>query len=121
MHMNKSQGPTTVDIDYKSILTILYNILKYIKAGAHNVLVDPAVEISLYKHLLYEGMGVAAASQAFDAKKLDMDKFASLSPDMLKKDNIVVRIRGHYFPWDAAAPIVLGLLSLELLIIWIHV
>ena len=30
--MNKSQGPTTVDVDYKSILTILYNILKYIKA-----------------------------------------------------------------------------------------
>ena len=79
------------------------------------------VEISLCKHLLYEGMGVATASQAFDSEKLDMDKFASLSPDMLKKDNLVIRIRGHYFLWDAAAPIVLGLLSLELLIIWIHV
>ena len=66
-------------------------------------------------------MGVATASQAFDSEKLDMDKFASLSPDMLKKDNLVIRIRGHYFLWDAAAPIVLGLLSLELLIIWIHV
>ena len=66
-------------------------------------------------------MGVATASQAFDSEKLDMDKFASLGPDVLKKDNLVVRISGHYFPWDAAAPIVLGLLSLELLIIWIHV
>ncbi|CBI19531.3 unnamed protein product, partial [Vitis vinifera] len=70
-----------------------------------NVLADPAVEISLCKHLLYEGMGAAAASQAFDAEKLDMDKFASLGPDVLKKDNLVVRISGHYFPWDAAAPI----------------
>ncbi|RVW99992.1 Phosphatidate phosphatase PAH2 [Vitis vinifera] len=77
-----------------------------------NVLADPAVEISLCKHLLYEGMGAAAASQAFDAEKLDMDKFASLGPDVLKKDNLVVRISGHYFPWDAAAPIVLGMLSL---------
>ena len=57
-------------------------------------------------------MGAAAASQAFDAEKLDMDKFASLGPDVLKKDNLVVRISGHYFPWDAAAPIVLGMLSL---------
>ena len=68
-------------------------------------------EISLCKHLLYEGMGAAAASEAFDAEKLDIDQFASLVPDVLKKDNLVVRIRGHYYPWEAAAPLVLGMLS----------
>lgn len=57
-------------------------------------------------------MGAAAASQAFDAERLDIDKFDSLGPDVLKKDKLVVRINGHYFPWDAAAPIILGMLSL---------
>ncbi|XP_034710598.1 AP-3 complex subunit sigma-like [Vitis riparia] len=47
-----------------------------------------------------------------------MDKFASLSPDMLKKDNLIVRIRGHYFPWDAAAPIY-GALD-EVLLIFVN-
>ena len=33
-------------------------------------------------------MGVATASQAFDSEKLDMDKFASLGPNVLKKDEL---------------------------------
>ncbi|XP_012071674.1 phosphatidate phosphatase PAH2 [Jatropha curcas] len=73
--------------------------------------VNPGVEISLCKHLLYEGMGSEAASQAFDAEKLDIDKFASLGPEAVKNERLVVRIGGHYFPWDAAAPIVLGMVA----------
>lgn len=68
-------------------------------------------EISLCKHLLYEGMGAQAASQAFDAEKLDIDKFTSLGPAVLKNDRLVVRIGGRYFPWDVAAPIVLGMVA----------
>lgn len=68
-------------------------------------------EISLCKHLLYEGMGAEAASQAFDAEKLDIEKFTSLGPAVVKNDRLVVRIGGHYFPWDVAAPIVLGLVA----------
>ncbi|KAL6317077.1 hypothetical protein AAG906_029829 [Vitis piasezkii] len=65
-----------------------------------NVLADPAVEISLCKHLLYEGMGLLLL----------------LRPLMLRNwiwINLPLWVLiGHYFPWDAAAPIVLGMLSL---------
>ncbi|KAK6256619.1 hypothetical protein QUC31_000078 [Theobroma cacao] len=76
-----------------------------------NTLYNPAVEISLCKHLLYEGMGAEAASQAFDAEKLDSKKFGSLGPTAVKNDRLVVRIGGSYFPWDAAAPILLGMIA----------
>ncbi|XWS25632.1 hypothetical protein CRYUN_Cryun27aG0084600 [Craigia yunnanensis] len=76
-----------------------------------NTLYNPAVEISLCKHLLYEGMGAEAASQAFDAEKLDSKKFSSLVPAVLKNDRLVVRIDSRYFPWDAAAPILLGMVT----------
>ena len=68
-------------------------------------------EISLCKHLLYEGMGTEAACQAFDAEKLDSKKFSSLGPAVVKNDRLVVRIAGRYFPWDAAAPILLGMVT----------
>ncbi|XP_050213037.1 phosphatidate phosphatase PAH2-like isoform X1 [Mercurialis annua] len=72
---------------------------------------NASVEISLCKHLLYEGMGAEAASQAFEAEKLDLDKFTSVGPAVVKNDKLVVRIGGNYFPWDAAAPIILGMVS----------
>lgn len=56
-------------------------------------------------------MGSEAASQAFDAEKLDLEKFTSLGPMAVQDDRLVVRINGCYFPWDAAAPIVLGMVS----------
>ncbi|XWS24254.1 hypothetical protein CRYUN_Cryun28dG0085100 [Craigia yunnanensis] len=76
-----------------------------------NTLYNPAVEISLCKHLLYEGMGTEAACQVFDAEKLDSKKFSSLGPAVVKNDRLVVRIAGHYFPWDAAAPTLLGMVT----------
>ncbi|KAK8497715.1 hypothetical protein V6N13_103464 [Hibiscus sabdariffa] len=76
-----------------------------------NTLRDCAVEISLCKHLLYEGMGAEAACKAFDAEKLDSEKFSSLGADVVKNDRLVVQIDGRYFPWDAAAPILLGMVA----------
>ncbi|CAN6466680.1 unnamed protein product [Victoria cruziana] len=73
--------------------------------------VDPIVEISLCRHLLFEGMGVEAALKAFDAEKVSFEKFSVLGPSILKNDKLVVRINGKYFTWDAAAPIVLGMVS----------
>ncbi|KAF3773418.1 Phosphatidate phosphatase [Nymphaea thermarum] len=73
--------------------------------------VDNVVEISLCKHLLSEGMGIEAASKAFDSEKVSFEKFSALGPSILKNDRLVVRINGQYFPWDAAAPIVLGMVS----------
>ncbi|OVA15800.1 Lipin [Macleaya cordata] len=75
------------------------------------MLIIPAIEISLCKHLLYEGMGVDAASQAFDAEKVDLEKFVSLASSPLKNDRLVVKIGGRYFPWDAAVPIISGMAS----------
>ncbi|KAE8716321.1 Phosphatidate phosphatase PAH2 [Hibiscus syriacus] len=70
-----------------------------------------AVEVSLCKHLLYEWMGAAAASKAFDTGKLDSEKFSCLGAAVVKNDRLVVRIDGCYFPWDAAAPILLGMVA----------
>ncbi|XP_048500772.1 phosphatidate phosphatase PAH2 isoform X3 [Beta vulgaris subsp. vulgaris] len=69
------------------------------------IISDPAVEVSLCRHLLSEGMGYEAAARAFDAEKLDMDNFLLLGADIMKNDKLVVRIGGLYFPWDAALPI----------------
>ncbi|KAG8492021.1 hypothetical protein CXB51_015342 [Gossypium anomalum] len=68
-------------------------------------------EISLCKHLLYEGMGAEAACEVFDAEKLDSKKISSLGPAVVKNDKLVVRIGGHYFPWDEGAPIILGMVA----------
>ncbi|XP_056177138.1 phosphatidate phosphatase PAH2-like isoform X2 [Syzygium oleosum] len=75
--------------------------------GTANFPFDPAVEVSLCRHLLYVGMGADAASQAFDAEKLDIHRYTSLGPSVVKDDRLVVRIGGRYFPWDAASPILL--------------
>ncbi|KAI3947691.1 hypothetical protein MKX01_034356 [Papaver californicum] len=64
---------------------------------------NSGIEISLCRHLLFEGMGVDAASQAFEAEKM---AFTSLLPSLLKDDRLVVRIGGQYFPWDAGAHII---------------
>ncbi|KAI4388616.1 hypothetical protein MLD38_000928 [Melastoma candidum] len=72
---------------------------------------DPSVEISLCRSLLYEGMGSEAASRVFNAAKLDIDSFSSLGSSVVNDDRLVVRLRGQYFPWDAASPIALGMVS----------
>ncbi|KAJ0262553.1 Phosphatidate phosphatase PAH2 [Hirschfeldia incana] len=81
------------------------------KAFKHVITNPEVVELSLCKHLLREGMGAEAASQAFNSEKLDMGKFTSLGPSVLENDMLVVKIGGCYFPWDAAAPIILGAVS----------
>lgn len=70
-------------------------------------------EVSLCKSSLSEGMGYEAAARAFDAEKLDIEKFLSLDFDVLEFDKLVVRIGGLYFPWDAALPIASAIGSKE--------
>ncbi|KFK31807.1 hypothetical protein AALP_AA6G161200 [Arabis alpina] len=82
-----------------------------LKAFKHVIANPEVVELSLCKHLLHEGMGAEAASQAFISAKLDMEKFASLGPSILENDKLTVKIGSFYFPWDAAAPIILGMVS----------
>ncbi|KAJ0975992.1 hypothetical protein J5N97_017957 [Dioscorea zingiberensis] len=71
----------------------------------------PDVEVSLCKHLLYEGMGADAANEAFNSAKVNVEEISALGPSLVKNDKLVVKIRGHYFPWDAAAPIILRMIS----------
>ncbi|CAO2817822.1 unnamed protein product [Amaranthus hypochondriacus] len=77
------------------------------------ILSDPAIEVSLCKSSLSEGMGYEAAARAFDAEKLEIEKFLSLDFDVLEFDKLVVRIGGLYFPWDAALPIASAIGSKE--------
>uniref|UniRef100_A0A1D1XMY3 phosphatidate phosphatase n=1 Tax=Anthurium amnicola TaxID=1678845 RepID=A0A1D1XMY3_9ARAE len=79
--------------------------------GQNHMLMNPAVEISLCRHLLFEGMGAEAASKAFDAEKVGVEQFAALGRSLVKNDKLVIRIGGRYFPWNAAAPIILGIAS----------
>ncbi|XP_042456900.1 phosphatidate phosphatase PAH2-like [Zingiber officinale] len=72
-------------------------------------LTNATVEVSLCNHLLFEGMGIDAASQQFDAEKVNVEKFIALGPSVVKDERLVVRIGDQYFPWSAAAPIVLGM------------
>ncbi|RRT71553.1 hypothetical protein B296_00034547 [Ensete ventricosum] len=66
-------------------------------------------ELSLCKQLLFEGMGAGAARQVFDAEKVNLEQFSALGPSLLKNEKLVVRIGDRYFPWNAAAPIILGM------------
>ncbi|KAL0917468.1 hypothetical protein M5K25_012530 [Dendrobium thyrsiflorum] len=74
------------------------------------IAIRPVVELSLCRHLLYEGMGLGAASQAFNSEKVTVDKFHALGPSLLKNDKLVARIGGRYVPWSSAAPIVLQII-----------
>ncbi|KAK8448025.1 hypothetical protein SEVIR_8G201800v4 [Setaria viridis] len=81
---------------------------------ADNLKIDPFVpfaELSLCRHLLSEGMGEDAARSAFDSEKVTLEKFHTMKQSLMRNNKLVVRIAGRYFPWDAAAPIVLGLIS----------
>jgi phosphatidate phosphatase LPIN len=68
-------------------------------------------ELSLCRHLLSEGMGEDAACGAFDSEKVSLEKFRTMKQSLIRNNKLVVRIAGRYFPWDAAAPIVLGMIS----------
>ncbi|CAK7347562.1 unnamed protein product [Dovyalis caffra] len=60
-------------------------------------------ELFLCKHLLYKRVGAEAASPAFDAEKLAIEKFTSMGPAATKD----VRVCSLYFPRDGATPVVL--------------
>ncbi|XP_008805259.2 phosphatidate phosphatase PAH2-like isoform X1 [Phoenix dactylifera] len=81
------------------------------KGEQRGTLINPAVELSLCKHLLFEGMGADAARQVFNSEKVNLEKFCALGPSLVKNDKLVIRIGDHYYPWDAAAPIILGMVS----------
>lgn len=76
--------------------------------------VQPYTEISLCGRLLFKGMGTDAAVEVFDSKRVSKEEFRSSGAAIIKNEKLVVRIRGRYFPWTAAAPILLGRAAFDL-------
>ncbi|KAL6890105.1 hypothetical protein ACP4OV_008868 [Aristida adscensionis] len=72
---------------------------------------NPFTELSLCRHLLSEGMGEDAARIAFDSEKITLEKFRTMKQSLIRNNKLVVRISGRYFPWDIAAPYVLGMVA----------
>ncbi|KAK2983999.1 hypothetical protein RJ640_024213 [Escallonia rubra] len=67
------------------------------------------LEISLCGNLLYAGMGLSAAAEAFDAHRIPEEEFKLSAASIIKNESLVVRYRQKYLPWDRAAPVVLGM------------
>ncbi|KAG2302387.1 hypothetical protein Bca4012_060697 [Brassica carinata] len=103
----REDEPCSRGLDAESVAESSPNL----KAFTHVVANPEVVELSFCKHLLREEMGAEAASQAFNSEKLDMETFASLGPSVLENDKLILKIGGCYFPWEAAAPIILGVVS----------
>ncbi|XP_021749493.1 phosphatidate phosphatase PAH1-like isoform X2 [Chenopodium quinoa] len=71
--------------------------------------INPTLEISLCRHLLRPGMGLSAADEAFSAHRLSEEEFRNIASSVMKNENLVIRYKGKYIPWDQAAAIILGL------------
>lgn len=54
-------------------------------------------------------MGLSAADEAFNSHRISEEDFRSISSSVIKNENLVIRYKGKYLPWDQAAPIVLGM------------
>ncbi|KAI3991995.1 hypothetical protein MKX01_014886 [Papaver californicum] len=107
-----SSKPFTSDIDSDNFLKEQHRSPKTCKLEElKRMSTIQEIEISLCKHLLYEGMGIDVASQAFDAEKVDPENFVVVASAPLNSDKLVVRMGGRYFPWDAAVPVISGMAS----------
>ncbi|KAF3442046.1 hypothetical protein FNV43_RR15962 [Rhamnella rubrinervis] len=65
-------------------------------------------EISLCRNELRAGMGLDTAAEIFDAHRVCAEEFESSASSITKNENLIIRIRETYLPWEKAAPIVLG-------------
>ncbi|KAG8376474.1 hypothetical protein BUALT_Bualt09G0067300 [Buddleja alternifolia] len=67
------------------------------------------LEISLCGDLLYAGMGLSAAEDAFEANRISPEEFKLFSTSMAKNENLIVRLHGKYLPLDKAGDILHGM------------
>lgn len=65
-------------------------------------------EISLCRNLLHCGMGLSAANEVFNAHRISAEEFRSAAKSIIKNENLVIRYKEKYLPWDKAASLVLG-------------
>ncbi|GMH32205.1 hypothetical protein BSKO_00039 [Bryopsis sp. KO-2023] len=68
-------------------------------------------QLSLCGHLLRRDMLPAEAQAAFEENMIHKDQFALCGLTLCKSPDLVCRIGGTLYPWNAAAPMVLGMLA----------
>ncbi|XP_050384349.1 phosphatidate phosphatase PAH1 isoform X2 [Argentina anserina] len=71
-------------------------------------------EISLCRNELRAGMGVTAAAEAFNARRVSAEDFSSSATAIIKNENLIIRYKDRYFSWEKAAPVVLGIAAFGL-------
>ncbi|XP_068644278.1 phosphatidate phosphatase PAH1-like [Aristolochia californica] len=71
--------------------------------------IDTGIEVSLCGNLLHAGMGLVSAKEAFNTHRLNKEKFMDSEASITKNENLIVRYRDRYLPWDRAASILLGM------------
>lgn len=71
-------------------------------------------EISLCRNELRPGMGLEAAAEAFDAHRISAEEFKKSSLSIIRNENLIIRVRENYLPWETAAPLVLGMAAFGL-------
>ncbi|KAJ7977054.1 Phosphatidate phosphatase PAH1 [Quillaja saponaria] len=71
-------------------------------------------EISLCGHELRAGIGSGAAAEAFEAHHVSPEEFRRSAASIIKSENLIVKFRDRYFPWEKAAPLVLGMAAFGL-------
>lgn len=71
-------------------------------------------EISLCGSKLRTGMGLSAAAEAFDSQRVSEEDFKLSAASIIKNENLIIRFRDIYLPWDKAAPLVLGMVAFGL-------
>ncbi|XP_042476745.1 phosphatidate phosphatase PAH1-like isoform X2 [Macadamia integrifolia] len=71
-------------------------------------------EISLCGKLLYAGMGMGPAREAFNAHRISVEEFKASMASITKNENLIVRFKERYLTWDKAAPVILGMAAFGL-------
>ncbi|XP_057971382.1 phosphatidate phosphatase PAH1 isoform X2 [Malania oleifera] len=71
-------------------------------------------EISLCGSKLHAGMGLRAAAESFDAHRVSEEEFKRSAASIIKNENLIIRYRDMYLPWDKAAQIVLGMAAFDI-------
>ncbi|PNY10915.1 phosphatidate phosphatase LPIN10 [Trifolium pratense] len=71
-------------------------------------------DISLCGHKLKAGMGFIAAAEVFEAHRISAEEFRVSAPSITKNENLIVKFRESYLPWEKAAPLVLGMVAFDL-------
>ncbi|XVE76295.1 hypothetical protein DITRI_Ditri12bG0160600 [Diplodiscus trichospermus] len=71
-------------------------------------------EISLCGSELHAGMGLDAAAEVFEAHRISEEEYKNNAVSIIKNANLIIRFGERYFPWEKAAPIVLGMAAFAL-------